>query len=146
MPVVLQHCDELPVTSVEVASLWAAAAKARGHGDDQVTVRCVDGPTMQELNSQYRHQNKPTNVLTFSYPSSDFGQAPEHDVALCLPVAQQEAAVGEVPLKDYAAQLLAHAFLHACGLDHERSAAEAEEMEQGERAVLAQCGFAAHAS
>jgi probable rRNA maturation factor len=67
----------------------------------------------------------------------------EHDVALCLSVAEREAAERQVPVRDYAAVLLVHAFLHACGLDHERSEAEAEKMAEAERSALQRCGFTA---
>ena len=50
--------------------------------DADMTVRIVGGTEGQALNRDYRHQDHPTNVLTFAY-----GDAPlSADLVLCAPV------------------------------------------------------------
>lgn len=134
MPVHLQD-SQLPLSSAEVTQLWQVTIASQHFPDEMVGVACVDRAAIQRLNAQYRHKDKPTNVLTFSY-------RPEHDIVLSLEVAAQEALEREMSLRDYVALLLVHAFLHATGLDHEQSAEAADQMRQTERQILANCGFA----
>jgi probable rRNA maturation factor len=132
----------LPLQPEEVERLWQETIRIRTSLDAQVNIKCVSEDEMRTLNKQYRQKDAPTNVLTFSYPSTSSGQVGEHDIALCLPVAEQEAAARGVGLRDYVALLLVHAFLHAAGMDHERSEAEAHTTEQLEREILRAVGFA----
>lgn len=134
MPVTIQSDDSFILTDQEVERLWKYTREATSFADDEVTVRCVSEVEIKGLNRQYRQQAKPTNVLTFSYDN-------EHDVALCLPVAEQEAMEREVALRDYVALLLVHAFLHATGMDHEESPAAESETQELEKKILAQTGF-----
>lgn len=128
------QCDSFPLGESEVAGLWREVLRQTGWGDGVVTVRCVSKQEMQRLNRRYRGKDKVTDVLTFSYGE-------EHDIALCLEAARQEAGWGGRKLKDYAAWLLAHAFLHVTGMDHEGTSEEADRMEKLEGAILKKKGF-----
>lgn len=132
---VLIRCDNFCLTSEEVKSLAAAAYKSRGCENQRVTVRCVSEEEIRRLNKQYRKKDSVTNALTFSYGGK------EHDVALCVAVAKKQAGERRVALHDYVALLLVHAFLHVCGMDHERSEKEAKEMEKKEKNILSKRGF-----
>ncbi|MEK7557040.1 MAG: rRNA maturation RNase YbeY [Patescibacteria group bacterium] len=140
MPTNLQ-CDDCPLEAAQVELLWEKTRQLRQFSDDQVNIKCVSEEEIRTQNRQYRGKDKATNVLTFSYPSTSSGQVSEHDVSLCLTVAQREAAEQGVQLRDYVALLLAHAFLHATGLDHERSRKEALATAEAEAQVLAHAGF-----
>lgn len=119
---------------LEISSkLWQATRTYRDFPDDQVNVRVVSENEIRELNKKYRGKDKSTNVLTFNYDG-------EHDIAVCLEVAQREAKEKGVSEWDYVAWLLVHAFLHATGMDHEKSEEEAREMEQAEREILTKAG------
>lgn len=126
--------ENLPLKREEVERLWQATIARRKFRDDQVNIKCVSLAEVRTLNKDYRHKDAPTNVLTFSY-------ATEHDIALCLEVAQAEAQQRGAALRDYVALLLTHAFLHATGLDHERSEAEAVQTQLDEKAILQEAGF-----
>ncbi len=130
------QCKEgtLPLTNAEVQQLWLATTAKRQVTDNPVTVRCVSEQEMVELNVTYRKQSSPTNVLTFSYED-------EHDVALCLAVAQREASDRGVDLRDYVALLVVHAFVHATGLDHEHSTQAAEKVVAMEKDILNAAGY-----
>jgi len=145
MPVTVQ-CRNFVLSTSQVESLWSNVISCQEHGDDVVTVRCVSKEEIQRINREHRGVDRPTNVLTFSYlspstSSTSSGQASEHDVALCLSVAGEEAQVRKVLLKDYVALLLVHAFLHATGMDHERSPDAAQVMEGAEQIILQRSGF-----
>ncbi|MEX1997255.1 MAG: rRNA maturation RNase YbeY [Candidatus Andersenbacteria bacterium] len=146
MPISLQ-CSTLPLTAKEVEQLWQAVITQRGFRDEVVAIRCISEAEIQQLNATYRGKNQPTNVLTFSYGQNDTWPGHDsdahHDVPLCLAVAKREAAARGLKLKDYAALLLVHAFLHITGMDHERSDQEALSTAEAERAILTTCGFSA---
>lgn len=134
MPVVLQNTQGL-FRSDRANDLWQEVVKLIGHYDDEVAVKFVSEAESQQLNSQYRGKNIPTNVLTFSYDNKT------HDVALCLSVARREAQQRHEQLSDYLALLLVHAFLHAVGLDHEANEQQAEKMREAEQTCLERAGF-----
>jgi probable rRNA maturation factor len=141
MPVTIQ--GELPLAEAQVMELWQAVLKDQPLADEEVTVRVVDRAESQRLNKEYHKVDRPTNVLTFSYEADPAmpEQKRQHDVALCLEVAQQEVPVYQLPLRDYVAWLLVHAFLHATGLDHEASPEAEGQMRERERAILTTRGF-----
>lgn len=139
---------QLPVSLEEAEHLWAAVRQQRAVADDVITVRVVTKEESQRLKREYTKIDKPTNVLTFSYdphpdpiPMQGEGKA-THDIALCLAVAEEEAAERGVALRDYVAWLLTHAYLHATGLDHEESPEADTKMRSLEQAVLDSNGFA----
>ena len=150
MPAKLQ-CDVALLSEKEVRKLWQAVCEYRQCRDDIVVVRCVEKEEIKKLNATYRHKNTPTNVLTFSYPTGDDRQSydageksedkAEHDIAVCLDVAKVEAGERDIPLRDYFGLLIVHSFLHATGLDHERSSDEAKKMREAEQQILEACGF-----
>ncbi len=134
MPVIIQ--GENVALSVEDAErLWHATKEETGHADDDITVQVVDEMESKRLNLKYRKKDAPTNVLTFSYGDAT------HDIALCMSVAEREAQERGVALRDYSALLLVHAFLHATGMDHERSDEEATTTHSAELRILKQAGF-----
>ena len=111
----------------------------------EVSLRIVDEDESRNLNREYRAQDKPTNVLSFA---SDFGDyAPDDlpralgDIVLCAPVVEREAAEQGKALADHWGHMLVHGTLHLLGYDH-MSEAEAAEMEDLERRVLAGLGVA----
>lgn len=123
----------------EYAVLWdAVCTRFPERKSDSVSVRVVSIQEITELNNRYRNKNSVTNVLTFSYTDT----VPyEHDIALCVDVAEKEARLRGVPLRDYTALLVVHAMLHAAGLDHEQSRTEDEKTRTLEKEILSECGF-----
>lgn len=109
-------------------------------GDEQV----------HELNKQWRGKDKPTNVLSFPMLERDSLEAPAADgppemlgdLALALETCRREAREKGVSLRDHAAHLLVHGFLHLAGHDHVDSDEQAEAMEKLEIAALAKLGIA----
>jgi probable rRNA maturation factor len=114
-----------------------AALDSEGAGAEGVTLLLTDDGALRELNSRFRQQDEPTNVLSFPAPTN-----PEHflgDVALASGVCIGEAAGQGKPLSHHLQHLVAHGVLHLLGYDHEGDA-EAEAMEGLERVVLAGLG------
>ncbi|MFC1665239.1 rRNA maturation RNase YbeY [Pseudomonadota bacterium] len=128
--------------TVENLSLWATTALSSVSQDKlELTVRLVDEYEMQVLNRTYRHQDKPTNVLSFPFDDppgvSSFLLG---DVLICAPVVEREAKEFGLTLNERWAHLVVHGVLHLCGYDHMQEI-EADEMMQQELRVLKILGF-----
>lgn len=129
-------CPDLSLTSSDADLLWRKTIENQHYADDMVTVKCVDISEITNLNVRYRKKNKATNVLTFSYGEG------EHDIAICPDVVKKEALARGSNERDYAALVLVHALLHVTGLDHESSREESKTMQDAERKILGESGFA----
>ena len=135
-----------------------AAVLASSHGDIalgsytvEVSVLFTSDDEVQTLNREYRHKDKPTNVLSFpmiqpdlldALDNSDDGEALLGDIVLAHGVTAREAAEKGVSLEEHATHLIVHGTLHLLGLDHEQGEAEADAMEEIERAALSTLGIA----
>ncbi|PKU23389.1 rRNA maturation RNase YbeY [Telmatospirillum siberiense] len=113
----------------------------------EVSLVLADDAMVQELNRQYRGQDKPTNVLSFAALDGDDeiavpdGPLMLGDVVLAFETTTREALAEGKPLADHLSHLLVHGILHLLGYDHLEEA-EAEEMEGRERVILAGLGIA----
>ncbi len=119
---------------------WAQHAY-RGEADVYVALRVVDKAESQQLNRDYRQQDKPTNVLSFPMQmAAEITRPILGDLAICAAVVAEEAAAQGKPLDAHWAHMLIHGLLHLQGYDHIADA-EAEKMEALEREILAELGY-----
>ena len=92
----------------------------------ELTLRLTDDGEIQALNAQYRHQNKPTDVLAFAALEVD---CPQLDILPSLPLylgdivisvdtANRQAQQQGHTLQTELAWLAAHGLLHLLGWDH----------------------------
>lgn len=92
----------------------------------EISLRLTDDTEIQQLNAQYRHQNKPTDVLSFAALEVDFPQVAEMslaplylgDIVVSVNTAQRQAQQQEHSLSTELAWLVAHGLLHLLGWDH----------------------------
>lgn len=99
----------------------------------------TDDAHIRVLNANWRGKDKPTNVLSFPAVSSVArGELALllGDVVLAAETVAAEAAAEDKPLAHHITHLIVHGVLHLIGYDHEAEA-EAEEMEELERRILA---------
>lgn len=116
----------------------------------EIAVRLTSDEEVRTLNRQYRDKDKPTNVLSFPMIQSDLletvtqnsddGEVILGDIVLAYNVCAAEAAERDVSVEDHATHLIVHGILHLLGYDH-MGDAEAEAMEEMERAALDQLGL-----
>jgi len=134
-----------------------AAIEASAHGHIaqlrrivEVSVRYTSDEEVRKLNLSYRQKDKPTNVLSFPMVQPDLleglnagdeGETLLGDIVLAHGVCAAEAADKQVAIEAHASHLIVHGLLHLLGYDHEQGAAEAEHMEELERAALATLGI-----
>ena len=109
---------------VEVARMVRAAARHDRRADYEVAVRLVGDLAIHALNRDYRHKNKPTDVLAFAQREGPAGGLhPEllGDIVISVDTARRQAKKG------LAAELLhlaSHGLCHLLGYDHRDDAEE----------------------
>lgn len=104
----------------------------------------TDDSAIQQLNQQWRGQNKPTNVLSFMANEGlpqDRWSPLLGDVIIARETVAREAVEQSKPFDHHLTHLLVHGVLHLLGFDHLEND-EAEAMENTERQVLAKLGIA----
>jgi probable rRNA maturation factor len=116
----------------------------------EIAVRLASDDEVRVLNRDYRRKDKPTNVLSFPMvqpdlletvtQNSDDGEVILGDIVLAHGICVAEAAERGVSVEDHATHLIVHGVLHLLGYDHMEDA-EAEAMEDMERAALASLGL-----
>ena len=97
----------------------------------ELSIALVNDADIQILNREYRHKDKPTNVLSFPQDGPLLG-----DIVLALETITREAKEKSISFEHHTAHLIIHGFLHLQGYDHQ-SEATAAEMEAIEIAALA---------
>ena len=115
----------------------------------ELTLRLTDDSEIQALNSQYRQQNKPTDVLAFAALEAEMPifqpEDPEPlylgDIIISLETAAVQAQQNNHSLTIELAWLASHGLLHLLGWDHPDDA-RLEEMLAQQANLLKQVGFA----
>ena len=128
----------------------AQADWADGAALIEVSVRLTSDEEVHALNRDYRHKDKPTNVLSFPMVqpdllasvamNSDDGEVLLGDIVLAHGVCATEAAERGVTVEAHAQHLIVHGMLHLLGHDHMNDA-EAEAMEAIERDAMRALGL-----
>jgi probable rRNA maturation factor len=93
----------------------------------EIGLRLTNDAEIQELNAQYRQQDKPTDVLAFAALENNFPQTEEMlaaqplylgDIIVSIDTAARQAQQQEHSLTTELAWLTAHGLLHLLGWDH----------------------------
>jgi|TARA_B100000929_G_scaffold142724_1_gene112878 probable rRNA maturation factor len=114
---------------------------ATPHHLTEITVRVISKGEMLNLNSRFRGQKAPTNVLSFpSEETPNIETGISGDIAVCAAVVRSEAVEQNKTLDAHWAHMMIHAVLHLCGYDHINDV-EAAIMEALEVQVLDKLGF-----
>jgi len=132
------------IPSQEKCEDWISAVlKTQQLDDAEVSVYIVDEDESQELNSQYRGKDSPTNVLSFPADiPEEVGVPLLGDLVICAPVVEREAQEQHKTLEAHWAHMLVHGSLHLLGYDHIDDD-EAEVMEALETKIIMALGFSA---
>ena len=148
-----EHDWEALATRAAIAALERTphAELATGAATVEISVRLTDDAEVQTLNAQYRHKDKPTNVLSFPMvqadlldtiaQNSDDGEVLLGDIVLAYETCAREAAEKAITVDTHATHLIVHGTLHLLGYDH-LDDDEAGAMEAIEIAALSALGIA----
>ncbi|MGN0909259.1 MAG: rRNA maturation RNase YbeY [Succinivibrio sp.] len=136
--------DSAGIPDPRVLERWAEAALEAGgrHDDAELTVRVVDEDEIHALNREYRHVDRPTNILSFPFECPPEVSLPLiGDLVICMGVLRREALEQRKTLEEHFAHLVVHGCLHLIGYDHIEPA-DAAVMEPLEIKALAALGYA----
>ena len=131
------------IPSADSLAQWAnAVLSAEDLHEQEVTIRFTDESESQQLNSDYRQKNKPTNVLSFPFeapPGIEMNLL--GDLIICAPVISREASEQAKAAEHHYAHMTIHGILHLLGYDHITDE-DAQVMESREIDILATLGIA----
>ena len=109
----------------------------------EVTIRIVSRDEITALNRDYRHKDKPTNVLSFRMEIPEglvLSPIPIGDIVICAEIVNEEAAAQHKLPMSHWAHMVVHGVLHLLGFDHETDD-EAFIMQSIEADLMQQMGF-----
>lgn len=119
----------------------------------EVDVTFVDNAEIEKLNTQYRNQHNPTDVLSFPLGlDGKYDRNPETnalmlgDIVISIEKAVEQASLYGHNLQREVAFLTVHAMFHLLGYDHEKGGLEAVHMREKEENVLDKLGVPRTAS
>ena len=116
-----------PHAGVSAVTLRRRAEKMLRHlGLDAVelSVALVDDPAIHALNLEYRHKDKPTDVLSFGQREGEAPLLPEGapellgDIVISIETATRQADARGATLDAELIHLAVHGLAHLCGYDH----------------------------
>jgi len=100
----------------EVARMVKAAALTERRKDLEVALRLCDDAAIRELNRDYRHKNRPTDVLAFAQrEAATADHALLGDIVISVDTAKRQAKRG---LHAELLHLASHGLCHLLGYDH----------------------------
>jgi probable rRNA maturation factor len=124
-----------PIRQDEIESFCLRVLRELGKQGWNVSVLLCDDSCIQELNSNYRGIDKPTDVLSFSQemnlPNRENCLA--GDVVISIETMKKNAQEFGVSEPDELKRLLAHGILHLAGMDHDTDAEEGEMLDLQEK-------------
>ena len=103
----------LPVRRLREAVVHVLRAERR---DARVGLTFLGPQRMRQLNADYKHHDRPTDVLSFALQLPDGTLA--GDIYICPYVAAREARSRGLAVRDEVLRLVVHGTLHILGYDH----------------------------
>ena len=135
-------CDADNIPDNEKFIHWVTSALKNQRTRAEIAIRIVDEIESAALNTQYRHKNAATNVLSFPSDLPENSEPPIlGDLAICAAVVAREAQEQKKTCEAHWAHMVIHGSLHLLGFDHIEDT-DAEIMESQEIAILHALGFA----
>lgn len=97
------------------------AMRAAGVGHCELSLTLTDDGSIRALNCDYRHVDRPTDVLSFSMREGEGGDLhPEllGDIVISVETATRQAHAAHRTIEEELLQLAVHGLAHLCGYDH----------------------------
>jgi probable rRNA maturation factor len=117
-PVLATISKNLRLPSTRTLNRFLAEAQAVVRLKGEVSVLLTTDAAIRKLNTQFRHKNKATDVLSF--PAEGIGaEEIAGDLAISVPTARRQAVEQGHPLSTEIKVLILHGLLHLNGYDHE---------------------------
>ncbi|HOP61575.1 MAG TPA: rRNA maturation RNase YbeY [Candidatus Saccharicenans sp.] len=134
MVIIINKLRKKPVPGKKIKDKLETLSRRYRMQQAEVVVSFVGPQTMRRLNRQYRHKDKPTDVLSFALKEKGpDGQYYLGDIIICPEVASRQARKQGHSLTRELEILAIHGFLHLLGFEH---SAEMDEEEEKARSWL----------
>jgi probable rRNA maturation factor len=107
----------------------------------ELSILFVDDPYIQELNRNYLHRNKPTNVIAFPMGKGEFASLHPQilgDVVISVETALRQSGRFGLTGAEMVVFLMIHGILHLIGYEHEGSRKAAREMAAKQKELFQQ--------
>jgi probable rRNA maturation factor len=105
----------------------------------ELSILLVDDLRIKELNRQYLHRNKPTNVLAFPMREGEFSALHPHllgDLAISVETAWRQSSRFGLDGMGMVHLLMIHGILHLIGYEHEGTRKGAREMAAKQKEIF----------
>jgi probable rRNA maturation factor len=142
MPFALDVRVPLPKTlsKLEIRKAARSLMKELTIEDRELSIVLCDDETIHALNRDFRHKDKPTDVLAFALSEGEFGDLAGDllgDVVISVDTTLRQAEeVGKTTFQELA-MLLVHGTLHLLGWDHETAKKDRLMRAETDRLLLA---------
>ena len=133
--------SKIPRIEAKIRKAVECALTAEGQTAAEINILLSDDASVRTLNSQFRHIDKPTNVLSFPAAEGPGKGNALGDIILGYGTVAREATEQNKSFLHHAQHLTMHGMLHLLGFDHERED-EAAEMEALETKLCLSLGIA----
>lgn len=111
---------EIPVTNLEITN-WCQYTLEQHLENAEMSIVFVTNDVIKNLNSQYRDNDKTTNVLAFSEelpPGVSLEKKLLGDVIIAPQVLADESSKQNIDIRAHFAHIIIHGVLHLLGYDH----------------------------
>ncbi len=130
-------CKNLRLPTARTLTRFLAEAQSAVRLKGEVTVLLTTDAAIRKLNRQFRHKDKPTDVLSF--PAEGIGaEKIAGDLAISVPTARKQSVEQGHSLSTEIKILILHGLLHLAGHDHEYDNGQ---MARRERLLRARLGL-----
>lgn len=141
----IEAFDELAQTTSNVVTQWLIAHEGAKFPQlpMELSVLLTDDASIKEINSEWRKQDKATNVLSFPTKELSVGDTPLPllgDIIFAYETILRESEELTKSFEEHLTHLFIHGFLHLLGYDHINDT-DAEQMEHIETGILTSIGL-----
>ena len=138
MVLISNKCQNIDFDEAIIYNATLTTLKTHNAADCEVSILLTDDAEIQVLNHQYRHIDKPTDVLAFAMRDgigTDLNPQLLGDLVISVPTAQRQSIAHGHSLDIELAILSVHGTLHLLGYDHQ-TPEEAEIMFEKQETLL----------
>ena len=129
----------VPIDNRRLREIARAVLDGEDVKDYEISIACVDNPTIHRLNKQYLDHDEPTDVLSFPYSAANAKKL-EGELVIGIEIAQEQAKERGHDVQAELALYVIHGLLHLCGYD-DKSSDDEKTMRERERHYLQQAGL-----
>ncbi len=122
LSVLFEKASEKAISAREIKRRMRVMMRQRQIDKREISIVITDDKSIHKLNKEYRHKDKPTDVLSFSLQEGEFiehARGALGDIVVSLETAARQARENQRTLLEEVTFLLAHGLLHLLGYDHQ---------------------------